>query len=190
MNHYDKFIETIDLLQEINRLESMSKPEGLIETARRLTQIKSLQKNLKAEEDKVLKPHREEFSEIKQASAPFIETLSNLEAELKLSIVEAFESGLHKKEDLLEEAEAAFRSNDLETSNRLTLLAAKCDTDLPHGVSIKKLKKFQIKDPSQVPREFLMLDELAIRKKSKEARQEINIAGVSTTYEHSVAVRA
>lgn len=184
------FEETIGLFQEIKKLEAMEKPRGLPQVAQRLVWIKNLQKELKAEEDKVLKPHREEFSDVKQASGPFVQILSNLEVDLKSNIVEEFECGLTEKQRLLKDAEVAFEREDLETSNRLTLQAAKCDTELPHGVSIKKLKKFRIEDPAQVPLEFLMLDKLAIQKKFKESREEINIAGVSTIYEHTVAIRA
>lgn len=159
--------------------------------------------------EKAHKAHKEALAQKKKYEAPLIEA----EKTIKLQIA-SYMSELERKRREAEEAakkaeeerqrleeenlkkaktlEAAGYYEDAE--NLKSEIPTPAPIDIPsspklEGTSISKIVKWRIKDFSQIPRDYLMIDSAKITKAVKASKGEIRIPGIEVYTEDSVRVK-
>lgn len=155
-----------------------------------LTEIKTQQKDLTAEKKKVTGPLKEISKTIDGWFKGPLAALKAAEAHLK-GEMQAFD---RKKEEerrkAIREAAKAAKSGDSEAATDALRKAGTLSRQKVEGVSSRVAYEIQIVDESLIPREYLKVDEAAIKKAARESRGKEKIPGVVIIETSSIAVRS
>jgi len=152
-----------------------------------LVDVKTKIKSLEEKRRRATRPIQQSLEEIRSWFREPLQALAQLERELKGKI-EAYHARVaEQKRAALAAAQAA---PTVEEKREALADLARIDVaqlDNPSGVSVSSVWTFEIVDPNLVPREYLMVDEAAIRRAVNSGVREI--AGVRIFEQPRVAVR-
>lgn len=182
-----------------------------------LTTIKGLQKEINQVFDPIIKKahqsHKEAVAQKKKAGAPLVRAEGIIKPKIAIYTAEQERIRLEEETRLRKEAEAKQKAEEekrikeaeaLEAEGKKeeaekvisepipepAPIAAPSPAAKVEGVSIKKIWKFRIVDPSKLPREYLMADSTAIGKAVRTQKEKCEIPGVEIYAEDSVAARS
>lgn len=133
----------------------------------------------------ITKPMRQAEKSVRDLFRPVQDAMEEAETWLKGRIDSARKAIEARNRDLLEQSRAAVANGDLPLVAALTSELQPPST--PDGVQFRSRWTFEIVDESQVPREFLRVDEKAIRAAVKASKGKIEIPGVRVYEDTTVA---
>lgn len=152
--------------------------ESIVEAKRRWKILDDKEKEITAPLHAALKAARDLFRAPK-------EQYSRVEAVLKKALALHAEEEAARNRQIMELAAQAHKQGDLRTQVEALSLA----TDMKHAapqISTRQVRKFRIVDAAAVPREYLMIDETAIKEAMRAWR---TVPGVEYYFETQVAAR-
>ena len=156
----------------VNEL-SITNDSELAFATKALSGIKSFLKEVTAKEKEITKPLNEALKNARALFAPFKDSAKEAETLVKKKMI-VYQNELEKKRREAEEKEAAKvekGSIKPETAVRHLEEVAKPETHVKEGsasVTFKKVKDFEVEDVSKLPVEYLLANEVAIRKAMRE----------------------
>ena len=133
------------------------------------------------------KPLRDKIEEIQAYFNPPLEKLKEAEDLLKRKISEGAHAMARAQASALQAAQAAFQQQNPAALAAASQQATQADVSLSPGVSIRKLKRWAIQDPSRVPFELWSPDAAKIQQAIDLGHT--YIPGIAIWEEDSVAVR-
>lgn len=135
-----------------------------------LAEVKGIWKRLKAKQDEILKPMLEATKRTRALFKPALTHYADAEHKLKQLIGEAH---------VREEADRAVAMDSAAAGDTAGALANIRHTENVTGLNVRMAWDFEVTDPAAVPREFLCVDDKAIKTHIKGAENAPNaIAGV------------
>jgi hypothetical protein len=150
-------------------------------------EIKAEAKKLDAQMRSATDPMRAAIEEVRGWFKPAIDLCGKIENAWKRKIVEAEAAVADARRALEIEAYDAQEAGDKETAIATIIQASNTTVDLV-GASKREIWKFEVVDPALVPREFLIVDEVAIGRAVRSSKGSIVIPGVRNFKETSLAV--
>lgn len=177
-----------------------------------IRQIKARQKELQSRKDSVIKPINEALRKARELFKPAETALAEAETVVKHEIARYSaeeekkrrqeharleEQARKEREKKLEQArtaEVAGKSERaavfLEQAATTVSPVAKAAVPKAEGVSFVERWKFEVKDPSRVPRQYLMVDEKKIGQVVRALKGDANIPGVRVYAVRDVSARS
>lgn len=147
-----------------------------------LIDVKARTKVLSDQQETILKPLREVERAVREWFRAPLDTYRTIENVLKQRVVDYQKTLRQEKQAAIE---AAGREPTPTAMAQLTALAA---PPTPAAISFRKTWDFEITDPNQVPREYLLIDTVAIRKVGVATQGKIQIPGVRFFQKEGAAV--
>ena len=157
-----------------------------------LSNIKKVSKLIKQEKDKVLKPLLEATKAERERWKPLEDDTTSAEAILKgkmISYVDEQEAKARKEEERIQKELEAGKIKKPETAAKKidkVEQAPKTVVSKTGMSSVKKIQTVQIVDETKVPREYLMLDMVAIRRDALAGKE---IPGVEVVEKTNISGR-
>lgn len=147
-----------------------------------LIDVKARVKSLTAQREAVLGPLREAERAVREWFRAPLETYQTIETALKARVA-------GYQETLRQEKHAAIvAAGQAPTPSAMAQLTSLATPPTPAAISFRKVWKVEITDPNQVPREYLLIDTVALRKVCQATEGRAQIPGVRFVQEQSVAV--
>lgn len=128
-----------------------------------LRMVKEEWNRLDAVRKHIGKPLREKLKEIQGHFKPVQDIYEQAEAILKGKISEATQQMMQAQAQAMAAAQQAHQQGDQQAMAVATQQAAQTDVQLPKGVHTRKVARFQVVDPSQLPGEFWTPDRQKIQ---------------------------
>jgi len=142
--------------------------------------LKALAKEAEVEEYKITKPLNETLKAVREHFRPFKESVKELEEDTKLKML----LFVKKQEKAKEKLESKFESGEIKKIS--TLISKQEELDVVSSSSkIRKIKVLVIKDESKIPREYLVPDEVKIKKALADGK---SVSGCSLEEQNSIAI--
>jgi len=147
-----------------------------------LIDVKARTKVLSDQQETILKPLREVERAVREWFRAPLDTYRMIENVLKQRVVDYQKTLRQEKQAAIE---AAGREPTPTAMAQLTALAA---PPTPTAISFRKTWDFEIVDPNLVPREYLLIDTVAIRKVGVATQGKVQIPGVRFFQKEGAAV--
>lgn len=182
--HRPQDLESAEMLSELSAsLQDLScTAETYPGICDALIDVKARVKSLTAQRETVLGPLREVERAVREWFRAPLETYQTIEAALKARVA-------GYQETLRQEKHAAIvAAGQAPTPAAMAQLTSLATPPTPSAISFRKVWKVEIVDPNQVPREYLLIDTVALRKVCQATEGRAQIPGVRFVQEQSVAV--
>ncbi len=147
-----------------------------------LVEVKTRVNSLTAQQETVLKPLREAERAVREWFRAPLETYQMIENVLKQSVAGYQETLRREKQAAIEAA------GRLPTPTAMAQLTALAAPPTPAAISFRKTWEVEITDPNLVPREYLLIDTVALRKVCLATKGQIQVPGVKFFQKDGVAV--
>ena len=152
-----------------------------------LQRVKGLWSELDEQRKQAGRPLNKKLQEIRNKFSPALDFLSQVEARLKQCIQEGYRLAQQAQAGAFQQAEAALEQGNLPGAALATQAAVASDVNLSPGISMRKLIRFQIMDPSQLPAPFWSPDPSKVQAAIDAGHRQI--PGVHIWEEDNVAAR-
>jgi hypothetical protein len=150
--------EAEDLLSVIEDV-AIESQDDLETAAEVLTRVKGRLKELDAEKHKIIRPLLDATNNVRNLFEPVLAYYRGCEKHLKLKIAGYHADRAQANQRLL--AQAAVAKSPIEAAEAITQIDA---PDKTEGVSVRDAWDFEVTDPEKVPRQYLTIDPVKIRK--------------------------
>lgn len=152
---------------------------------------KSECERLEAARVKITKPMREALQAVQDTFVPPIKNYAAMLALLKGRMMECQKVMLAKHDAAVLDAQQAYRQGDMQQLAVATQAITTSEVVAPQGVSTRVTwGDFEIVDSSQIPAQFWMINQAAIRLAIVQAKGQIVIPGVRVIKNEVVALRS
>lgn len=177
-------LESTELLAELSEaLQHVScNAETYPSICDALIDVKARVKNLTAQRETVLGPLREAERAVREWFRAPLETYQTIESVLKQRVA-AYQEVLRQ-----EKHKAIVAAGQAPTPSAMAQLTALAAPPTPAAISFRKTWEVEIVDPNLVPREYLLIDTVALRKVCVATKGQIQIPGVRFVQREGVAV--
>lgn len=154
-----------------------------------LSNVKKLQVFITNEKEKITKPMNEALKNARNLFRPFEDNVEEASRVIKFKMTEYIQSVDAARKEEEEKIAKKIESGRMKVETGLTKMeklpeAPKRVQAESGGVQVRTIKKVVIKDPEKLPREYLIPDEVKIR---KVALAGVEIPGVEVLEEKSIA---
>lgn len=204
--------ETVDGVLVAAVEYKITTPKAYTDSAARLREIKSIQKQIDDAEKSITKPMNDALKAardlfrapkeaaakaetlIKRAISGYVDEQRRIQAEEQRK---ADEAARKERERLAKLQAAAEERGDTKKAEQFqeraqTVVAPVVTVAAPkvEGIATREVWKFEITDAAQVPREYLVVDESRVRKVVQALKGDCNIPGVRVWKEDQIAASA
>ncbi len=155
-----------------------------------LTDIKGKKKTLENERGKATRPLLDALNVIRGWFKPAVEVLAQCENKLKAKISGYHREQREKQQAALQAAGDASMQGDVQGAQQAMGRAQAAEVHKAPGVQMREVIKFEVFDVTQVPREFLMINERAIQQHIMQHGASVEISGVKIWRDFSVAAKS
>ena len=163
--------------------------EGITRAGLLLRDVKKDLERYKIRLQEITAPLEESLRSVRDLFRPVLEPLERTEVLLKMRISEAAKEIEEANRRALQQAQAAMQSGDVKTA----ALAATSVQQIQQaeGVRTQQTIRFRVVDARLIPREFLTLDEKAVKAFIKQHKGTVqpNIPGLVFEYDYTVVAK-
>lgn len=184
-----QFEEAKGILEEMEDLP-VETQEDLEFAAETLAEIKGKAKELKAMQDRVVKPMNAALAELRSWFKPALDTLDKCEKILKRKIDKAHEEAHARQRAALDAAAAASMEGDTEAAEVALEKAMEQELAPIKGLTMGHTWDYEITDFDAVPREYLLVDDKKVKAVIRAHKGNITIPGIKPVRKTSVASRS
>lgn len=153
------------------------------------SKIKRAKAEVEKWRDHYAKPHYDTYKKIREAFRPYIDTLGLKEEQLKKMMTSFIVIEKKRKDEEQKALEEAALAQAKEGEDVIVPVVNDINTvEAVHGkATVRKTKKWRVKDFNKIPREYLMVNDNAVKLAMKKEKE---VPGIEFYEEESIAISA